>query len=124
MTTMEQKLQEFPYEKLAMSGAEMPDDLNMPDALMYIGLRMLYHQYKTGLINREIATSEKRKLIKKYKYQTFLQEASDRCVEIIKQTELARAEYRKEKTLDAADRLVLAIEGRSVCQLEETQKKD
>lgn len=121
---MEQKLQEFPYERLAMSGAEMPDDLDMPNALMYIGLRTLYHQYRTGLISRDLATSEKRKLIKKYNYQLFLQEASDRCVEIIKQTELARAKYRKERTLDSADKLVLAIEGRNVCQLEETQTKD
>jgi hypothetical protein len=121
---MDAKLPEFPYERQAMAGEEMPDGLNMPDTLMYIGLRMLYNQYKSGTIGRDLATAEKRKLIKKYKYQMFLQEASERYVKNIKQTELARAEYRKERTLEAADKLVLALEGKILCQSEKTQTED
>lgn len=112
----ENKLMQFPYEKVAMAGGEMPDGLAMPDCLMFLGLRFLYSQYKSGTIGRETATAEKRKLISKYKYQMFLQEASERYVKQIHQTEDARAEYRKDRTLEAADRLVMALEGKSVCQ--------
>jgi hypothetical protein len=35
----------------------------------------------------------------------------EQCAEIIKKTEIARAEYRKNRTLENADKLISAIEG-------------
>ena len=50
----------LPWEKDAMAGLEMPDGLSYPDQILYLELRMLYHQYYQKIIGRETATKEKK----------------------------------------------------------------
>ena len=118
------KLLELPYEKIAMVGGEMPNGMAYPDQILFLELRLLYDCYKKNMIDRETATREKVELLRTYEAHKIVDNTGKEWVDQIKRTELARAEYRKERTLDSADKLVLAIEGRSVCQLEKTQIKD
>lgn len=118
------KLLELPYEKIAMVGGEMPKGMDYPDQILFLELRLLYDSYKKNMIDRETATREKVELLRTYEAHKIVDNTGKEWVDQIKRTELARAEYRKERTLDSADKLVLAIEGRSVCQLEKTQIKD
>lgn len=102
----------LPWEKKAMAGDEMPNGLEYPDQILYLQLRMLYAQKRAGIIDRDRAILEKRKLLETYHQHQFVEQMGKEWVEQIRNTELARAEYRKNRTLENADKLADLIEGR------------
>lgn len=104
----------LPWEKDAMAGLEMPDGLSYPDQILYLSLRMLYAQYFKKVIDRETATKEKKKLIDEYKVYQFREELEKQWVEIIRLTELARADYRKNPCHENAMKLIDIIEGKKL----------
>ena len=104
----------LPWEKDAMAGLEMPDGLAYPDQILYLSLRMLYRQYYQKMIGRETATKEKKKLLDEYKIYQFREELEKQWVEIIRLTELARAEYRKNPCHENAMKLIDIIEGKKL----------
>ena len=101
----------FPYERQAKDGDEMPEGLDYPEQVAYLCFRMLYAQLRMGIIDRDTAVREKRKLLREYEQYKFVDEIGKEWVKTIKTTEIARAEYRKCRTLENADRLLLAIDG-------------
>lgn len=107
----ESKLLELPYEKIAMAGGEMPKGLEYPDQILFLELRLLYDSYKRRLIDREKATQEKVELLRTYESHKIVDKMGKEWVDQIKRTELARAEYRKEKTIENADKLLACVEG-------------
>ena len=102
----------LPWEKDAMAGLEMPNGLSYPDQILYLSLRMLYRQYYQKIIERDTATKEKKKLLDEYKVYQFREELEKQWVEIIRLTELARAEYRKNPCHENAMKLIEIIEGK------------
>ena len=104
----------LPWEKEAMAGLEMPDALSYPDQILYLELRMLYHQYYQQVIDRETAKKEKKKLLDEYRIYKFQYELGNQCVETIRLTELARADYRKNPCHENAMKLIEIIEGRKL----------
>ena len=104
----------LPWEKDAMAGLEMPDGLSYPDQILYLELRMLYRQYFQKVIDRETAIKEKKKLLDEYRCCQYREEMGNHWVEIIRLTDLARCDYKKNRTLENADRLVEIIEGRKL----------
>lgn len=104
----------LPWEKDAMAGLEMPDGLSYPDQILYLSLRMLYAQYFKKLIDREIATKEKKKLLDEYKRYQYQDEMGKHWVEVIRLTELARADYRKDPCHENAMKLIDIIEGKKL----------
>ena len=102
------------WEKDAMAGLEMPDGLSYPDQILYLSLRMLYAQYFKKLIDRETATKEKKKLLDEYRCYQYREEMGNQWVEVIRLTDLARCDYKKNRTLENADRLVEIIEGKKL----------
>lgn len=107
----ESKLLELPYEKIAMSGGEMPKGMEYPDQILFLELRLLYDSYKRNLIDREKATQEKAELLRTYEAHKIVDKMGKEWVDQIKRTELARAEYRKNKTIENADKLLVCVEG-------------
>lgn len=105
------KLLELPYEKIAMSGGDMPKDLEYPDQILFLELRLLYDSYKRKLIDRDTATQEKVELLRTYEAHKIVDKMGKEWVDQIKRTELARAEYRKNKTIENADKLLDCVEG-------------
>lgn len=104
----------LPWEKDAMAGLEMPKGLSYPDQILYLELRMLYHQYYQKVIDRETAIKEKKKLLDEYRIYKFHYELGNQCVETIRLTELARADYRKNPCHENAMKLIEIIEGRKL----------
>ena len=104
----------LPWEIDAMAGSEMPDGLSYPDQILYLELRMLYNQYYQKVIDRETATREKKKLLDEYRIYKFQYELGNQCVETIRLTELARADYRKNPCHENAMKLIEIIEGRKL----------
>lgn len=111
---MESKLLELPYEKEAMAGNAMPKGLEYPDQTLFLQLRLLYDSYKKKLIDRESATIEKVELLRTYEENKIVDRMGKEWVDQIKRTELARAEYRKDKTIENADKLLACVEGRKL----------
>ena len=108
----ETKLLELPYEKIAMAGGEVQKGLEYPDQILFLELRLLYDSYKRKLIDREVATREKIELLRTYEAHKIVENIGKEWVDQIKRTEMARAAYRKERTLENADRVVDCVEGR------------
>lgn len=104
----------LPWEKDAMAGLEMPKGLSYPDQILYLELRMLYHQYYQKVIDRDTATKEKKKLLDEYRIYKFQYELGNQCVETIRLTELARADYRKNPCHENAMKLIEIIEGKKL----------
>jgi hypothetical protein len=107
----ESKLLELPYEKNAMAGGEMLKGLEYPDQILFLELRLLYDSYKRKLIDRETATQEKVELLRTYEAHKIVDKMGKEWVDQIKRTELARAAYRKDKTIENADQLLSCVEG-------------
>ena len=107
----ETKLLELPYEKIAMSGGEMPKGLDYPDQILFLELRLLYDSYKRKSIDRDTATQEKVELLRTYEAHKIVDRMGKVWVDQIRRTELARAEYRKNKTIENADKLLACVEG-------------
>lgn len=101
----------FPYEMDAKNQMPMPDGLPFYDKIMYQELRFLYRQLTDRAISREDAKNERRKMVQDWEYLKFQSELLDQMTGTIKATELARAAYRKNRTLENADALVTAIDG-------------
>lgn len=102
----------LPYEQAAMRGDEMPDGLDYPDQVLYLCLRTLYAQTRMKIIDRDTAIREKKKLLDEYRAYKFHWESGTRWTKVIKDTELARAEFRKNPSIENANRLVEVLEGR------------
>lgn len=102
----------LPYEKEAMRGDELPAGMEYPDQVMYLNLRLLYKSYHMGIVTREQAKLEKKKLLDEYRVYKYNRELEKEIVDMIRKTELARAAYRKDRTLENADLLLNAVEGR------------
>lgn len=102
----------LPYEKDAMAGLEMPDGLSYPDQVLYLELRLLYRQYYQKVIDRDTAVKEKKKMIEQYKGLKFREKMGDHWVEIIRLTEFAASEYRKNPCHENAMKLIRILEGR------------
>ena len=96
-------------EFMAKDGNEIPDGLEYPDQLMFLSLRLLYSQLRLGIIDRDTAVRDKKRLMREYESYLFQNEMGKEWVQVIKNTELARAEYMKNRTLENADRLMDAI---------------
>ena len=105
-------LEQMPYERAAMAGEEMPKGLEYPDQILYLELRLLYDSYKRGLVDREAATAEKIELLRTYEAHKIVDKMGKEWVEQIRRTDSARAEYRKNRTLENADKLLLCVDGR------------
>lgn len=101
----------FPYERQAMNGEEMPDGLDYPDKVTYLCFRMLYAQLRMGIIDRDTAVREKRKIMREYEAYKLVEQIGQNWVKIIRETEAARSEYRKCRTLENADKLLFAVDG-------------
>ena len=108
----ESKLLELPYEKIAMSGGEMPKGLEYPDQILFLELRLLYDSYKRKLIDRDKATQEKVELLRTYEAHKIVDRTGKEWVDQINRTEMARAAYRKKRTLENADRVIDCVEGK------------
>ena len=106
---------EIPYERKAMKGEKLPDGLSQIDQLLYMQLRSLYYQYRSGWITREMGSEEKKKFIAEYKKQVEKQDFDKKLSEwhsnLRKRIELAHSEYRKKPNIENAEKLSKTIDG-------------
>ena len=102
----------FWWEPIAQGGEEMPKGLERADQILFIQLRGLYGQVRGKIITRDMAVREKKMLMEEHRCYQFQDKMYDEFVVFLRKTELARAEFRKNPSIDSAWRLVYALEGR------------
>lgn len=102
----------LPWEQAAIRGGEMPNGLSYPDQILFQALAHLYARYRMKAIGKDQAVLEKKKLLDEYRVYQYREQMGDEWVQVIKNTELARAEFRKNPTVENGYKLIEAIEGR------------
>ena len=75
-------------ERLAASGAEMPDGLNTGEQLLFLTLRELYSNFRAGAVNRERGHREKLRILDAYRQVKFQYELLDEHLKIRRRLEL------------------------------------
>lgn len=107
-------------ERAAMQGDPMPSGLDWRGVVEYIALRCLYWSYHNRALSREEAGQLKLELVAALNGAEGAYQFDRKCWETAgrryRETESAKTAYRKERTLENADKLVAVLDG-----LEETK---
>lgn len=106
---------EFPWEREAMEGQPMPKDLFMTDQKAYQAFASLYGRYRIGLIDRAAGSAEKARVLAVWDREKWVDEAASELAKwharLRKEIEGAQNRYRKNRTLENADKLSRALDG-------------
>lgn len=97
------------YEIEAANLNEMPEDLSMPDAWMFLALRNLYWAVVHQTIDRIRAKKEKQKLVNQYEHMKFMYQMFERNAKRNIEIGNAVVEYRRNKTTENADKILTLI---------------
>ena len=102
-------------ERAAMRGDPMPTGQNWRGVAEWIAFTTLYRDYRAGHIDRQTASDYKVKLVAALNGAEGSLNFEKKCWESAgtryKATETAKNEYRKNRTLENADKLVAALDG-------------
>lgn len=103
--------------KMAYKGArsDFKTLLRGSEQSAYLALRYLYKLYEVGGISKEEAGKTKAQITRRYEQDRLREEQLDSTIkafaDVVKRTAIANENYRKNRTLDNADRLCEAIDG-------------
>lgn len=92
------------FEMAAAQGLPMPPGLDGPQQRLYIQLRGVYRDHRTGLTTRLQATAEKAKAVQEYE-----RDPVRMFVEAIKNTEEARRQYHLRERAGASTEELLRL---------------
>ena len=101
----------YSWEKDAKSGKPIPSGLCLTDQKAYMALQLLTARYKAGLVGVEQAQRERKEIDRAFVSDSGADAANAWVVGLRKRIEIAHAQYRKERTIEAADRLSDVIDG-------------
>lgn len=106
---------DFPWEQAAIYGEEMPDGLSQAEQCAFQAIAYLYARYRLKMIDREAGHREKllikAELERRISNDAFARRCTQYHVELTRKIELAHIEYRKDRTIEAADRLSAVLDG-------------
>lgn len=106
----------FPYEKEAANGGPIPDGLSLVDQCAFRFLRSMYRDIRTGVQTREQAIEEKGYMTYQYDKEKRSMEHWSKMgsywSEKYSRVEAAQSAYKKNRTLENADRLSAVLDGR------------
>lgn len=93
---------EFPWEKEASRGAEMPEGLGLADMAAYTALRDVYERFRGKRMGRDQAAREKHLILRQWEQakeaEAFERKLQDYHVRLIRGVERAVTRCRKEPT--------------------------
>lgn len=106
----------FPYEKEAANEDPIPDGLSLVDQCAFRFLRSMYRDIRTGVQTREQAIEEKGCMTYQYDKEKRSMEHWSKMgsywAEKYSRVEAAQSAYKKNRTLENADRLSAVLDGR------------
>lgn len=109
----EEQIRVSALEYAAMNNEPMPDNLGLPDQMLYQGLAWLYARYHARQISREQGQVEKQKLVvardRLARESESLISMSKYYAETYKTLAQSSIKYAKERTIEAADAMYEAL---------------
>lgn len=117
---MKYEKKSFTFEELAQMAykgarSDFKTLLRGSEQSTYLSLRYLYRLYQTGGISKEEAGKTKAQIARRYEKDRLREEQLEGTIkafaQVVLRTANANDNYRKERTLDNADRLCEAIDG-------------
>ena len=106
-------MEELPFERAAMKGEEMPDELCLTEQKTYLCLRSLYADYYAGKISREAASMDKQKIIKQMEEEKKTDNTLYRISQLWTRIEESATEYAHKPSVETADKFYAAVYGLS-----------
>lgn len=104
---------QFEFERQAMLGFPIPDGLKQWEQNEYIAMRSLYQQYREGVIDRETATADKRKIVKAARdaesIEAFHSKLAQSIATLWKEIEAAGCAFAKGPSMETADAFFQAV---------------
>ena len=101
--------------KLASQNIVPSEKLSLAETLLWYRLRDLYRTFAAGSISKEKAAAEQQKIVKQYnrdnETQGFYETYVAKSAKMWRNIEGAATEYRKNKTIENADKFVEAVYG-------------
>lgn len=98
-----------------MKGEKMPWSMDIFEQLRFHGLSYIYHNYRNKVTDKETAKEYKQSLLKEIdrlkEQYAFALKCYNTSAERYKKTEIARSQYRLDRTIENADVLAAAIDG-------------
>ncbi len=98
-------------ERLAFQRKEMPDTRYLSEMMLFLAFRNLYDFAARVQMSPEQGRREKSELLEKFRACHFLEQIYEDTADMWKNIELAAIAYRKEPSVQTADKLLEAIYG-------------
>ena len=89
----------------------MPAGMSVGNQMAYQALASLYSRYREKKVSRECAASEKREIVLALERAEVSEKLSKNSANFFLAVEKYMNHYRKERTVEAADRLADAVDG-------------
>lgn len=96
-------------EDMAIRQDPLPELQSQAQVLLYQSLRNLYWYARQSGVSREQGAMEKQRILDSYRVNKFLEDLQESTNRMWKQIDIASAEYRKNPSVENADRLMKAI---------------
>lgn len=101
----------FTWENKAKRCEPMPDGLKQSEQLAYQSIALLAARYRLGGLSDEQAIKDRKKIDQRYLIDAANEGYIQWTVDLRRRIEVAHSRYRKERTVEAADRLSDVIDG-------------
>ena len=101
----------FPWEAEAKRNAPMPVGLKASEQLAYQSIAMLVARYRIGAVSAEQAVKERKQIDQRYVIDSANEGYIQWTVDLRRRIEVAQSEYRRKRTVEAADRLSDVLDG-------------
>lgn len=101
---------EFWFERKALKGDPVPDELDFMGSCLYEAFRSLYAMYKDGQITKRSAAIEKKKIVDKYiTMKSKADFLSRESLALSERISSASETYKNNPTIENADRMYAAF---------------
>ena len=97
--------------QLARSGADMPEGLRLAEIWLFQAMRNLYREFQRGKISQEAGKRERVQLMNSYRTASSMQSIWAESLERKKDAESAVNKYRRNPTIENADKAINALYG-------------
>lgn len=101
----------FPWENKAKRCEPMPDGLKQSEQLAYQSIALLAARYRLGGLSDEQAIKDRKKIDQRYLIDAANEGYIQWTVDLRKRIEIAQSNYRRERTVEAADVLSDVLDG-------------
>lgn len=99
-------------EDMAFNGAELPSGLGAAETILFLSFRNLYDFARRTEMPPEQGKREKHEILTSYRRYKTMQEMTRDHAAIIRDVEMAMTAYVKEPTIENADRMWHAFDGK------------